>query len=109
MTGLHGGHASIRGNQEIKPEGQLPMPAETFTVAHLMKQAGYRTALIGKWGLGHPGSVSTPDKMGFDEFFGYNCQRLAHEHYPPSLWRNSEQVPLDGRAILARPRSPPRR
>jgi len=97
MTGLHGGHASIRGNQEIKPEGQLPMPAETVTVAHLMKQAGYRTALIGKWGLGHPGSVSTPDKMRFDEFFGYNCQRLAHEHYPPSLWRNSEQVPLDRR------------
>lgn len=96
MTGLHGGHAPIRGNQEIKPEGQLPMPAGTVTVAHLMKQAGYRTALIGKWGLGHPGSASTPDKMGFDEFFGYNCQRLAHEHYPPSLWRNSEQVPLDG-------------
>lgn len=98
MTGLHGGHAPIRGNQEVKPEGQLPMPPETFTIAHLMKRAGYDTGLIGKWGLGHPGSASTPDKMGFDYFFGYNCQRLAHEHYPPSLWRNQEVIPLDGKS-----------
>ena len=56
MTGKHNGHAAIRGNREIKPEGQVPMPADTFTVAHLMKQAGYATGLIGKWGLGHPGS-----------------------------------------------------
>ncbi len=97
MTGKHGGHAAIRGNQEIQPEGQLPMPAETFTIAHLMRKAGYKTGLIGKWGLGHPGSVSTPDKMGFDYFFGYNCQRAAHEHYPPSLWRNDQRVPLDGK------------
>lgn len=97
MTGKHGGHAAIRGNQEVKPEGQVPMPAGTITVAQLMKQAGYSTSLIGKWGLGHPGSVSTPDKMGFDHFFGYNCQRMAHEHFPPSLWRNLEIVRLDGR------------
>ena len=56
MTGKHNGHAAIRGNQEVVPEGQLPMPADTFTVAHLMKKAGYSTGLIGKWGLGHPGS-----------------------------------------------------
>ncbi|MDB5348132.1 MAG: atsA 18 [Schlesneria sp.] len=98
MTGLHGGHASIRGNQEVKPEGQIPMPADTFTIAHLMKRAGYDTGLIGKWGLGHPGSNSTPDKMGFDYFFGYNCQRMAHEHYPPTLWRNQEVVQLDGKS-----------
>lgn len=97
MTGKHGGHAAIRGNQEVKPEGQVPMPAGTITVAQLMKQAGYSTSLIGKWGLGHPGSVSTPDKMGFDHFFGYNCQRMAHEHFPPSLWRNQEIVRLDSR------------
>ncbi|HVJ88009.1 MAG TPA: arylsulfatase [Caulifigura sp.] len=96
MTGLHNGHAPVRGNREIKPEGQLPMPAETVTVAHLLKKAGYRTGLIGKWGLGHPGSVSTPDKMGFDYFFGYNCQREAHEYYPQHLWRNTEKVMLNG-------------
>lgn len=96
MTGMHNGHAAIRGNQEVKPEGQLPMPADTVTVAHMMKQAGYKTGLIGKWGLGHPGSVSTPDKMGFDYFFGYNCQREAHEYYPQHLWRNTEKVMLNG-------------
>jgi arylsulfatase A-like enzyme len=96
MTGLHGGHASIRGNKEIKPEGQQPMPANTFTVAHLMKRAGYATSLIGKWGLGYPGSESTPDKMGFDYFFGYNCQMKAHEYYPEYLWRNDQKVMLNG-------------
>lgn len=96
MTGKHNGHAAIRGNQEVKPEGQTPMPADTFTVAHLMKQAGYKTSLIGKWGLGHPGSASTANKMGFDYFFGYNCQREAHEYYPEHLWRNEEQVILNG-------------
>ncbi|WP_074306688.1 arylsulfatase [Singulisphaera sp. GP187] len=98
MTGKHNGHAPIRGNREIKPEGQVPMPADTITVAHLMKYAGYTTGLIGKWGLGHPGSVSTPDKMGFDEFFGYNCQRLAHEYYPEYLWRNNNKVMLNGKS-----------
>src|SRR5664279_6390847 len=96
MTGLHGGHASIRGNKEIKPEGQEPMPANTFTVAHLMKKGGYATGLIGKWGLGFPGSESTPDKMGFDYFFGYNCQMKAHEYYPEYLWRNDQKVMLNG-------------
>lgn len=98
MTGKHNGHAPIRGNQEVQPEGQVPMPADTFTIADLMKRAGYTTALIGKWGLGHPGSVSTPDTMGFDHFFGYNCQRKAHEYYPEYLWRDDRKVMLDGEA-----------
>ena len=98
MTGLHTGHTSIRGNREIPPEGQEPMPADTFTVAKLMKQAGYTTGIIGKWGLGYPGSTSTPDKMGFDYFFGYNCQAKAHEYYPEYLWRNDQKVMLNGSA-----------
>lgn len=97
MTGLHNGHATIRGNREIKPEGQQPMPADTFTVAHLFKKAGYATGAAGKWGLGYPGSTSTPDKMGFDFFFGYNCQLLAHNYYPDHLWRNNERIELDGK------------
>ena len=97
MTGKHNGHAAIRGNQEVQPEGQFPMPTDTFTVAHLMKKAGYATGLIGKWGLGFPGSSSTPDKMGFDDFFGYNCQRKAHEYFPEYLWRNGDQVALGGK------------
>jgi arylsulfatase A-like enzyme len=98
MTGLHTGHCPIRGNKEIKPEGQEPMPTGTFTIAHLMKRAGYATGLIGKWGLGYPGSSSTPDKMGFDYFFGYNCQAKAHEYYPEYLWRNDAKVMLGGKS-----------
>src|SRR5215212_4474501 len=97
MTGKHGGHAYIRGNREIKPEGQEPMPGDTFTIGHLMKKAGYTTGIIGKWGLGKPDSASVPTKMGFDYFFGYNCQLLAHEYYPDHLWRNDQVVPLDGK------------
>jgi arylsulfatase A-like enzyme len=62
-----------------------------------MKRAGYTTGIIGKWGLGLPGSASTPEKMGFDYFFGYNCQRKAHEYFPPSLWRGTNVVMLDGK------------
>src|ERR1043166_9340255 len=98
MTGKHTGHSYVRGNKEIEPEGQIPMPADTFTVAHLMKNAGYTTGIIGKWGLGKPDSDSIPTKMGFDYFYGYNCQRKAHEYYPEYLWRNTEKVPLNGKA-----------
>ncbi|MEZ0266716.1 MAG: arylsulfatase [Phycisphaerae bacterium] len=97
LTGLHTGHAHIRANREIKPEGQEPLPAGTVTVAHLLKSAGYQTACAGKWGLGFPGSSGTPDKMGFDFFYGYNCQRQAHEYFPPHLWRNDQKVQLDGK------------
>ena len=92
QTGLHTGHSQIRGNKEIDPEGQEPMGANTYTIARLMKNAGYRTGLFGKWGLGLPGSVSTPNKMGYDEFFGYNCQRQAHTYYPDHLWENEKRV-----------------
>ena len=94
MTGLHSGHVPVRGNAEIQPEGQAPMPADTKTVAHLMQTAGYRTGVFGKWGLGGPGTVSAPNKMGFDEFYGYNCQRQAHNYYPDHLWDNETLVPL---------------
>ncbi len=94
MTGLHTGHAYVRGNTEVQPMGQLPLPADTVTLPKLMKKAGYTTALIGKWGLGGPGSTGTPNKQGFDYFFGYLCQRHAHNYYPEFLFRNDEQVPL---------------
>ncbi len=92
MTGLHTGHTQIRGNKEIKPEGQQPMEAGTYTLGRLMQSAGYTTGLFGKWGLGYPGSESVPDNMGFDEFYGYNCQRQAHTYYPEHLWHNTERV-----------------
>jgi arylsulfatase A-like enzyme len=94
MTGLHTGHTYIRGNSEVKPMGQLPLPEDTVTLPKVLKKAGYTTALIGKWGLGGPDSTGTPNKQGFDYFFGYLCQRHAHNYYPEFLFRNNERVPL---------------
>ncbi len=96
MTGKHTGHTHIRGNSEVQPEGQGPMPADTRTVAHLFKNAGYTTGLFGKWGLGGPDSTSEPLKMGFDRFYGYNCQRHAHHHYPYHLWNDGQREMLWG-------------
>lgn len=95
MTGLHPGHAPIRSNSEVQPEGQRPMPAGTVTLPSILHAAGYATGGFGKWGLGPPGSPSDPLAAGFDRFFGYNCQRHAHSFYPTYLWDNSVQVPLD--------------
>lgn len=95
MTGLHTGHAQVRGNREVKPEGQAPMPADIVTIPRLLKTAGYTTGAFGKWGLGAPGSPSDPAGH-FDVFYGYNCQREAHTYYPQHLWKNREKVALDG-------------
>jgi arylsulfatase A-like enzyme len=94
LTGLHTGHAFIRGNKEIQPEGQYPLQAGTPTLAKMLKAAGYVTAAFGKWGLGFPGSEGDPTQQGFDEFFGYNCQRLAHNYYPHHLWHNNKKLRL---------------
>jgi arylsulfatase A len=96
MTGQHTGHTPIRGNKEVKPEGQWPIPDETFTLAELLKQKGYVTGGFGKWGLGGPGSEGDPVNQGFDTWFGYNCQRKAHNYYPRYLWDNQEKYILEG-------------
>jgi arylsulfatase len=96
LTGLHTGHAPIRDNLEIEPEGQTPLPAGTATLPRQLRAEGYATGLVGKWGLGYPGSAGEPLAQGFDVFFGYNCQRKAHDHYPPELWRNRERIRLEG-------------
>ena len=96
MTGLHTGHTPVRGNKEIKPIGQHPIPLSTFTLAEALKEKGYQTGAFGKWGLGNPGSEGAPENQGFDRFFGYNCQRHAHNHFPRFLWRNNKKVQLPG-------------
>jgi len=96
MTGLHTGHTPIRGNKEVLPEGQHPMPDKTYTLTEMLNGAGYKTGVFGKWGLGYPGSEGDPNMQGVDEFFGYNCQRLAHHYYPYYLWHNQEKVILEG-------------
>lgn len=98
LTGLTTGHACIRGNKEIEPEGQEPMPADTRTVARMLHAAGYVTGAFGKWGLGYPGSVGAPENQGFDVFFGYNCQRLDHCYYPDHLWDGPRRVDLPANA-----------
>lgn len=96
MTGQHHGMTRVRGNAgRSNPAAQALRPEDT-TVAKLLKDAGYHTALIGKWGLGDIGEAETglPRKHGFDEFFGFLNQTHAHNHYPDFLWRNETRVPL---------------
>lgn len=95
LTGLHTGHTPIRGNMEVKPEGQQPLPSSTVTIAKVLQQSGYSTGCFGKWGLGFPGSEGDPNNQGFDEFYGYNCQRMAHSYYPDHLYHNQERIMLD--------------
>jgi arylsulfatase A-like enzyme len=94
MTGQHTGHTFIRGNKEWQPEGQHPLEAKAVTIAELLKQAGYITGAFGKWGLGFVGTEGDPNLQGFDEFYGYNCQRLAHNYYPGHLWDNQQKVEI---------------
>ena len=96
MTGKHTGHTYIRGNKEIQPEGQHPLEAEALTMAEALQDAGYVTGGFGKWGLGFPGSEGDPVNQGFDEFFGYNCQRIGHHYYPYHMWHNEEKIILEG-------------
>jgi len=95
MTGQHTGHTTVRGNSGLSGE-RVPLNEQDVTVAELLKQAGYTTACIGKWGLGEAGSTGAPTRQGFDHFFGYLNQRNAHFYYPPFLWRNDEKVMLEG-------------
>jgi arylsulfatase A-like enzyme len=96
MTGLHMGHCPIRANRATKPEGQMPLPPDTYTVAKLFRDHGYATACTGKWGLGMFHTSGSPLKVGFDHFFGYNCQTHAHSYFPTHLYRDDKRFELDG-------------
>ncbi len=96
MTGQHTGHTYIRGNKEIEPEGQEPLADSVQTLAMHLKKAGYTTGAFGKWGLGMVGTTGDPNRKGWDEFFGYNCQRQSHRYYPTHLWHNDRKVILEG-------------
>lgn len=94
MTGLHTGHTPIRGNKNWKPEGNWPLPANTFTIGKMLQAKGYTTGAFGKWGLGYIESEGDPNMQGINEFYGYNCQTLAHNYYPDHLWHNHEKILL---------------
>ncbi len=113
MTGIHSGKAFIRANDEWEErgdvwnfkemeanpflEGQLPIPDSTITVAKLLKSRGYKTALVGKWGLGAPMTAAEPNNQGFDYFYGSLCQRQDHQYYPGHLWENTFRVKLNNK------------
>ena len=115
LTGQHTGHAYVRGNDEWKErgdvwdyqamfdqpflEGQRPLPDSIVTVAEILQKANYKTAIVGKWGLGGPMTEGVPNKQGFDFFYGYNCQRQAHTYYPTHLWKNESRVLLNNKMI----------
>lgn len=96
MTGQHTGHTFIRGNKEIEPEGQQALADSVITMAMTLQKAGYTTGAFGKWGLGMVGTSGDPNKKGFNEFYGYNCQRQSHRYYPTHLWHNSQRIELTG-------------
>lgn len=106
LTGKHGGHSYIRGNYEMGgfPDslegGQMPLPEGTYTVAKMLKQAGYVTALTGKWGLGMHNTTGSPLRQGFDYYFGYLDQKQAHNFYPTHLWENDESLKLNNPVIF---------
>ncbi|MCG8311214.1 MAG: arylsulfatase [Cytophagales bacterium] len=116
LTGQHSGHAYIRGNDEWGSrgdvwdfakavddpnlEGQRPIPDNIPTIGNILQQAGYKTAVVGKWGLGAPLTDGIPNNRGFDFFYGYNCQRQAHTLYPKHLWKNKEKVWLNNELVV---------
>jgi len=118
LTGRHSGHAYIRGNDEWASrgevwdymamfrdstlEGQRPIPQESITIGKIMQEAGFRTAAVGKWGLGAPHTHGIPNKQGFDFFYGYNCQRQAHTYYPLHLYKNENRVYLENDSVPPR-------
>ena len=107
MTGLHLGHAEIRGNKQAGTgEGQWPISSNALTIAKVLKQAGYATGAVGKWGLGPVGSSGDPNQQGFDLFFGYNCQAVAHSYFPAHLWRNSEKMVINSKPIPGHSKKP---
>jgi len=103
MTGQHSGHTRVRGNfgkGGVKGlggvNGRVPLKPEDTTIAEVLKEAGYVTGMMGKWGLGEPNTTGEPHKKGWDEFVGFLNQRRAHTYYPDYIWRNQDKWILKG-------------
>lgn len=101
MTGLHTGHTTVRGNFGKGGviglgggEGRVPLREEDVTIAQVLQKAGYKTAMVGKWGLGEPNTTGEPNRKGFDEFYGFLNQRRAHTYYPDYIWKDTIKVEL---------------
>jgi len=105
MTGYDTGRSYIRDNspwaRRVNPmgQGQEPLIDSAVTLAELLQARGYRTGVAGKWGLGGPQTQGIPTNQGFDDFFGYHCQWIAHSYYPDHLWHNEEQIPFNDNPV----------
>jgi arylsulfatase A-like enzyme len=115
LTGMHSGKSQVRGNDPMPErgdvqnylamfadstlEGSYPISDDTYTIGKMLQTAGYKTAVVGKWGLGIPGTGGLPNTVGFDFFYGYICQRQAHTFYPLHLWKNENRVYLNNDTV----------
>ncbi|HUY87877.1 MAG TPA: arylsulfatase [Pirellulales bacterium] len=112
MSGKHPGHAYIRNNrggigqQGARTEGQEPVPGGELKLPLTLHRLGYQLGGFGKWGLGPVGSSGDPLKQGFDRFFGYNCQAVAHNYYPTHLWDDDRRLALDNPEFSAHQKLP---
>ena len=107
MTGMHTGHARVRGNFGkggvvglAGNKGRVPIKSKDVTVAEVLKTKGYKTGMIGKWGLGEPNTTGEPNKQGFDYFYGFLNQRRAHSYFPEYLWENNKKVNIPTTYLL---------
>lgn len=105
MTGKHPGHSYIRGNYELGgfedelEGGQMPLHEGAYTIAGMLKEKGYATGMIGKWGMGVVGTTGSPLQHGFDYYYGYLDQKQAHNYYPTHLWENDQRISLNNPAF----------
>jgi arylsulfatase A-like enzyme len=108
MTGKHPGHAYIRDNRQAQgfTEGQEPVPEGYLQLPLMLKKLGYTLGGFGKWGLGPFGSSGDPLKQGFDRWYGYNCQAVAHNYYPTHLWDDGKRVAINNPAFSAHQKLP---
>ena len=101
LTGKHSGHITRRDNRTtddidkpFRKRKLIPLNSADYTFGEMMQGAGYKTGAFGKWGLGNPGTTGTPDKQGFDEFYGYIDQVHAHNYYTDFLMHNTDTIPI---------------
>jgi arylsulfatase A-like enzyme len=92
LTGMHMGHATVRANESFR--GQEYLNDSDFTIAEMLKEAGYTTGFVGKWGVGIPGSEGEPNRQGFDYSFGFYDQVHAHTYYPSYLLENGKKIEI---------------
>ncbi len=95
LTGLHTGNGEVRGNPKWSLSGNaVDFDPKHNTIAEVLKKAGYRTGVVGKWGLAENLGETIPNRQGFDYFYGFNKHLPAHHYYPEKIWENDSLILL---------------